>query len=981
MSGIGIIVSSWINNANLLKEEVEMIEKRRFVSRTLAILMMACMVIFGTVAMTATTYANEGGGIEFQKDGEVIEDDMLFTNEVMEYYVDYDDEDASSPLDVKVYYSTWDEELDDTVVHELTEDAWYYDEQEQLITMYGDKCWNELNAYDDSAYSYNVTVRVWYENLEGYDEEAFLNVDVRKLTVDYEYPWITEDYDDDEDAWAMYTGEERSIYSEGRVYVLNRDYPDGEWLSYEVTDVTSDAECISVSREDAESNWVVRAEEEGQTQLTIEYQPIDSDDVDTFTVDIEVKNTVYGVSIERTDEGGSNVLPGSYIGFTAYGYSCSGIAEDEEEYEYEYDWSVEGKATIETDPDDSSCATVTVDENADDGDIVEVKVIMKNGEDEVLAENTYELEVLSEYDELFISDVNDYAFVGESQKITAEYRHYDMETPRGVKKDGWTVTCTNVEPAGAATVRPLANDLNGNFEITRKSAEWFKVNFTAKSVDGEDEETRTIYFNNSPSTNLSDWDLAIFDVNDDQVYDRIYVDGKEGEARLSSIILRWDGEIDLDYNKYDLTMEKESIGPDGNLIYTPVRIGDKLQPGENGTTTYRITAKAKAGSGFTGSCFRYLDVCDRYSLNGFNADVTFEVLGKPNAVGERPMRDYYLVLMDELSGVYPEVSIDDGNLNPDTDYDVSYVLESQEDDPNAPVYDALDEITEPGVYVCRIVGKGLYHGTSDTAALNVVKDEEAYEDAENAYAFSDMIEEIIASIYDGESLDTVKKTTSDARSMLKGEGPDALSPAVIAAVPERVKGMLTSAEKYIEFKETVKTIDPANPKQDAVQKARSAYNAIQNDLKDMVDTADLNRLTSAEKKITDDKAAADARAAAEAKAKMVKTVTINVKTVNAKAVNSAVQKAGGSSKYVTKFVLGKKVKSIKKGAFTSYKKATTLELKTKKLKKKTVKNSLKGTKVKTVKVNVGSKKVNKKFVKTYKKIFTKKIVGKKVKIK
>jgi hypothetical protein len=46
-----------------------------------------------------------------------------------------------------------------------------------------------------------------------------------------------------------------------------------------------------------------------------------------------------------------------------------------------------------------------------------------------------------------------------------------------------------------------------------------------------------------------------------------------------------------------------------------------------------------------------------------------------------------------------------------------------------------------------------------------------------------------------------------------------------------------------------------------------------------------------------------------------------------------------------------------------------------------VKQSLKKSKVKTIKVNAGKKKVNKKFIKKYKKIFTKKNAGKKVKVK
>ena len=108
----------------------------------------------------------------------------------------------------------------------------------------------------------------------------------------------------------------------------------------------------------------------------------------------------------------------------------------------------------------------------------------------------------------------------------------------------------------------------------------------------------------------------------------------------------------------------------------------------------------------------------------------------------------------------------------------------------------------------------------------------------------------------------------------------------------------------------------------------------------------------------------------------------SVKVVDGKkAIDKAVKKKGGSNKYVTKIVLGKTVKKISKGAFKSYKRVKTLEIKSKKLTKKSVKNSLKGSKVKTVKVKVGKKATNKKYVKKYKKIFTKKNAGKKVKVK
>ena len=56
-------------------------------------------------------------------------------------------------------------------------------------------------------------------------------------------------------------------------------------------------------------------------------------------------------------------------------------------------------------------------------------------------------------------------------------------------------------------------------------------------------------------------------------------------------------------------------------------------------------------------------------------------------------------------------------------------------------------------------------------------------------------------------------------------------------------------------------------------------------------------------------------------------------------------------------------------------------LQTKLLKKSTVKGCFKSSKVKTVQVKVGTKKQNKKMVKNYKKTFTKKNCGKKVKVR
>ena len=128
------------------------------------------------------------------------------------------------------------------------------------------------------------------------------------------------------------------------------------------------------------------------------------------------------------------------------------------------------------------------------------------------------------------------------------------------------------------------------------------------------------------------------------------------------------------------------------------------------------------------------------------------------------------------------------------------------------------------------------------------------------------------------------------------------------------------------------------------------------------------------------KAEAELKAAKSSIAKNVKTVTVNAKTVTPTTVKKAIAKVGGDFKYVTTIVLGSKVKTIKKSAFAKCKKVTTLQVQTKKLKKASVKKSLKGSNVKRVVVNVATAKAHKKFVNKYKKIFTKKNAGKKVKV-
>ncbi|MBQ6440700.1 MAG: hypothetical protein IJJ06_11400 [Mogibacterium sp.] len=106
------------------------------------------------------------------------------------------------------------------------------------------------------------------------------------------------------------------------------------------------------------------------------------------------------------------------------------------------------------------------------------------------------------------------------------------------------------------------------------------------------------------------------------------------------------------------------------------------------------------------------------------------------------------------------------------------------------------------------------------------------------------------------------------------------------------------------------------------------------------------------------------------------TIKIKGKTYKVTQIDANAFKA----KKIRTVTIGKNVKVIKKNAFKGSK-ATKIVLKTKLLKKAKIKGCLKGSKVKMVQVRLGSKSQNKKFVKSYKKIFTKANAGKKVMVK
>ena len=99
------------------------------------------------------------------------------------------------------------------------------------------------------------------------------------------------------------------------------------------------------------------------------------------------------------------------------------------------------------------------------------------------------------------------------------------------------------------------------------------------------------------------------------------------------------------------------------------------------------------------------------------------------------------------------------------------------------------------------------------------------------------------------------------------------------------------------------------------------------------------------------------------------------------ATTASFEKSKSAEKKLKTVTIDKNVKTIAARAFEGCVKLKTLTVRSKKLTKKNVKNSLKGSSVKTMKVKVGKAKANKTYVKKYKKVFMKKNCGKQVTIK
>ena len=299
--------------------------------------------------------------------------------------------------------------------------------------------------------------------------------------------------------------------------------------------------------------------------------------------------------------------------------------------------------------------------------------------------------------------------------------------------------------------------------------------------------------------------------------------------------------------------------------------------------------------------------------------------------------------------------------------------------PKKSVSDAAKEALEEEISKMKELPKGDYTDESFQSLQDALAEAEALLKDKNTTPVDftkaiDNIEKAKNSLKDkkaeekaaAEAKAELNKTVEDAKKIEKGNYTDESYKALQDAIAE--------AEKVAaDPKATVAQLKAA---QDKVTAAKSGLKVKEPEIVKAGDAIKYNNNTY---KVTSVKN----KTVAFTKARNAKSVTVPAtikladgNTYKVTAVNASAFKAAK----IRTVTIGKNVKTIKKNAFKSSK-ATKVILKTKLLKKASVKGSLKGSKIKTVNVSVGKKSVNKKYVKSYKKIFTKTNAGKKVTVK
>lgn len=375
------------------------------------------------------------------------------------------------------------------------EEFFEYDNQSGELTLHGDAIFEAIGDRDVNIYA-NITKE---DDEDVLLAEGFADVHAREAKNEYDLP-----KDDN-----LLPGWDGWINESFRVYIENKQYPEGKDWDLTVTDVTlknvDPAGAITLEARDG--GWEYRAETYGSATITLEYKDIDGT-AKEHSFEVVASDHVYCADFWPV-EGINQGLPGTSIELQADA-EHNFIRYDEEDHNnwwhdstregLVYHWNIvrgDEFATITQDAKDPSKATLTFKNlsggQKDIGEQIIVKLSITDAEsndaDKERAANEEDFWVNSDYMQIMPAQIDSNLDVGRSLTIEPELWHYQYG------KDGHEVIEADFEIENVDDNAIDVAKTNNGFKITRKG-DWdtnFNIRARFKWGDGREDDTDQWY--------------------------------------------------------------------------------------------------------------------------------------------------------------------------------------------------------------------------------------------------------------------------------------------------------------------------------------------------------------------------------------------------------------------------------------------------------------------------------------------------------
>lgn len=385
------------------------------------------------------------------------------------------------------------------------------DTENQCVTVDAED-WTDWSE-DDSIVVYAYAMAVDEESGERYEvASAHVDIQIRQWYYDFQWP---------EGDRTLLPGWDIPLSNTFNCYVENAEFPDGdgqEVLIYDIA-ISQEEEVLSVEDWDDGSGWSIRAENFGQAEVTLYYDPGTSDESGEYTFSVTVAEDYYEIGID-SDTGTNQMLPGAQM--TLMSSLVWKTWEEEEEREQDTEgfsvkWEIgEGSDAVAIDTDDQgNSVTVTALENTNDW-WVQVIGIMCDGDGGECAraeywihisEQYYVLETCTTIDGIEVNtDPDDPAEapeIGDEIRVTPKLTCFDADSPNGrdMTEDETVRYCWGSWDEAQLRIQ----DQNGNeitwgneaegieenrtgtgfFTVTKRTNDWTSTWLEAQVSDGE----------------------------------------------------------------------------------------------------------------------------------------------------------------------------------------------------------------------------------------------------------------------------------------------------------------------------------------------------------------------------------------------------------------------------------------------------------------------------------------------------------------